>query len=201
MVVSVVTAILADMTGVVDVRRLFDEALRWVAGLMRAVPAYSLSQGTPCPEFSVRNLMGHLVGTAERGLATAQHRPTDLIPHVVTGVPDDALAARYLALAEHLQRAWSEVDPRDEVLAPWGQTTGDAAVWGFTIETLVHGWDLAVATGQPSEARSELVCPALDHAASTVPADNRRKSYAEVVASGRHAGPTEKLANWLGHRH
>ena len=87
------TAILTGVAGDVDVRDLYDEALAWVAGLMRTVPASLLSRSTPCPEFSVRALMGHLVGTAERGLATAQHRSTTSIPHVVTD-PDEAFATR-----------------------------------------------------------------------------------------------------------
>lgn len=117
-------AILTGVAGGVDVRELYDEALA----------------------FSVRALMGHLVRTAERGLATAQHRPTTSIPHVVTDIPDEALATRYGVLAAHLHPAWSKVGPTDEVRAPWGPTTADAAVWGFATETLVHGWDLAVAT-------------------------------------------------------
>ncbi|MDA8282338.1 MAG: TIGR03086 family metal-binding protein [Actinomycetota bacterium] len=188
------------MAGDVDVRDLYDEALAWVAGLMRTVPASLLSRSTPCPEFSVRALMGHLVGTAERGLATAQHRPITSIPHVVTDIPDEAFATRYGELAAYLHAAWSEVGRRNEVRAPWGPTTADAAVWGFATETLVHGWDLAVATDQPSEARQGLVQPLLTRATTTVPASNRKRSYAEMVTSTPDAGPTEQLANWLGHR-
>lgn len=74
------------------------------------------------------------------------------------------------------------------------------SAWGFATETLVHGWDLAVATGQHSEADPELVQPLLDRASTTLPALGRKPSYGNVVTSRRGVGATEPLANWFGHQ-
>lgn len=184
----------------IDPRRVYDYAVGWVHELMKQVLPSQLDLATPCPEFTVRALMGHLIGTGERGLATAQGRPTGLIPHVINDVADDELSARYRALGELLQTAWLQLDPAQSVQAPWGATTADRAAWGFATETLVHGWDLAVATGQHSEADPEMVRPVLDGSRTTVPKHGRKSSYGEAVISRPGVGATEQLANWLGHQ-
>lgn len=144
----------------------FDDALRdyaaaahWVGELMADVPESSLTSTTPCAAFDVRSLSGHLLGTAERSVGTAERRSTREIEHVIVDVPDALLARRYRELTQQACIAWSALDPDESVLAPWGQSSAIDAVRGLTIETLVHGWDLAVATGQPSEAPAGLPGP------------------------------------------
>lgn len=184
----------------IDPRRVYAHAVGWAHELMAQVAHRDLERATPCVDFTVRALMGHLIGTAERGLATAEGRPTGPIPHVISDVPDDELASRYGALGRHLRTAWSQLDPGQAVRTPWGTTTADRAAWGFATETLVHGWDLAIATGQHSETHPGLVQPVLDQASTTLPALERKPSYGSVVTSRPGVGATERLANWLGHQ-
>ncbi|MEY8043387.1 maleylpyruvate isomerase N-terminal domain-containing protein [Saccharopolyspora cebuensis] len=54
------------------------DALAWVTRLMTAVRPGHFDAPTPCEDFDVRSLMGHLIGTAHRGPATARHLPTPL---------------------------------------------------------------------------------------------------------------------------
>lgn len=184
-----------------DPRPLYRRALAWVHGLMRDVRPDQLGDPTPCPEYDVRTLIGHLVGTAERGLATAQDRPTRSIPHVITGPSVKRLVDRYGELAVAVPRAWAADDRVDAmVAAPWGEVSGRDAVWGFVNETVVHGWDIAVATEQDPEAPTDLVEPVLARAHDLIPATPRKPSYGRVVQPRPRAGPTERLANWLGHR-
>jgi uncharacterized protein (TIGR03086 family) len=185
-----------------DPRPLYRDATAWVDRMMSRVRADQLGGPTPCPGFDVRALLGHLVGTAERSLATATGRSPRRIPHVVTDIDDDVHAVRYAAAAAAAHRAWAARSRLDDpVAAPWGEVSGRDAVWGFANETLVHGWDLAVATGQPSETAAALVEPVLARARTLVPRDTRTpRGYGPAVASGTGAGLTESLANWHGHR-
>ena len=48
----------------------------WVADLMAATRPEQLGLRTPCADFTVCDLMGHLLGTAHRGLGTARRVPT-----------------------------------------------------------------------------------------------------------------------------
>ena len=79
---------------------------------------------------------------------------------------------------------------------------GRVALWGYIGEALVHGWDLAVATGQRTEADPEVATATLAAAQTILPAAIRGGDvpFAAVVEPAPDAGPTERLANWAGHR-
>ena len=73
-----------------------------------------------------------------------------------------------------------------DVTVPWGRVPGGRRIWGYLNEALVHGWDLAVATGQDSEAD-----PGLAEAGLAVgQADPARElpRWARAVRRGRGVG-------------
>ncbi|MFC0105689.1 TIGR03086 family metal-binding protein [Kibdelosporangium aridum] len=181
-------------------RQDYFDALGWVTQLMTAVQTRHLDARTPCENFDVRSLMGHLIGTAHRGLATARRVPTQDIPHVITSVPDAELAPTYATLSTSIREAWSPLAGADAVIPPWGPCTALEAARGFTVETITHGWDLAVATGQPSDAPNGIADRCLSYAAAIIPDRLRGVSYdAPVVAAGTFS-TTEQLAHLLGHK-
>ncbi|MFJ9639098.1 TIGR03086 family metal-binding protein [Streptomyces sp. NPDC101178] len=142
-------------------------AARRVTGLLDAIDDSRLECPTPCPEYAVRHLLGHLTGlaTAFRDAARKDLGASTALP------PDSALPV--------LGDDWREVLPRRlaEVAAAWRSAdawTGMTRAGGVDLpgevagavaldELVVHGWDLARATGQPYEAgEAELrTCAAL----------------------------------------
>lgn len=173
-------------------------ALYWVADLMVDVSQMAFSQPTPCADFDVRDLSGHLLGTAERSLGTAERRSTREFPHVITDVGDAMLAQRFRQLVELVGPAWSPIEAGDPVAAPWGRYPAIDVMRGFTIETLVHGWDLAVATGQPSEAPAGLAGAVEAFVDQVIPQATRTRMYDQARAPAHDARPTQRLANALG---
>jgi uncharacterized protein (TIGR03086 family) len=104
---------------------------------------------------------------------------------------------------DKLWSIWSDDTILDRpVTVPWGSVPGRAAIWGYLNETLVHGWDLAVATGQEAEADPDLAETVLAVVRRVIPAEPRggHMPFAAVVEPAPGAGPTERLANWSGHR-
>lgn len=180
-------------------RQDYFDALDWVTALMAATDATQLGAGTPCAEFDVRSLLGHLIGTAQRGLATARGVTIRGIPHVVTGVPDGELASVYAALAASIREAWAPLAGSESVTAPWGTCTALAAARGFTVETVTHGWDLAIATGQPGDAPNGIAGRCLAFAAAIIP-DRLRGVMYDAPIVGEVISVTEQLAHLLGHK-
>ena len=75
--------------GAADPSPLYRDALTWVRELAAHVPAARLTDPTPCPEWAVRGLLGHLVATVDRARVIGEGGDPNVMPRVVTGVADD----------------------------------------------------------------------------------------------------------------
>jgi uncharacterized protein (TIGR03086 family) len=185
-----------------DPRLHYRTALAWVRTLTDRVPATRLADPTPCTEYDVRALLGHLVATVDRLRVVGEGGDPNPMPRVVTGVADDAWVDALSTAEDKAAAVWSD-DARLDALAtvPWGRVPGRAAVWGYVREALVHGWDLAVATGQDVEADEAAAQAALTETRRMLPAQPRGGPipFGAPVDPRPGAGPTEQLANWCGH--
>ena len=185
-----------------DPRPLYRDALGWVAGLVARIRAEQLIRPTPCSEFDVRTLLGHVVATVDKIRVIGEEGSPFTMPHVAPLPADDDWSGALADAVERMWTVWSDVTHLDaELTAPWGTAPGRGALWGYLNETLVHGWDLAVATGQEPEADPALAGAVLAIAQRMIPAEPRGREmrFAPVVEPRAGAGPTERLANWSGH--
>ncbi|MEW2526930.1 TIGR03086 family metal-binding protein [Streptomyces sp. NPDC047071] len=125
---------------------------RLVASLAVGVTDDQLDGPTPCPDYAVRHLLGHLVALAAAFTDAARKdlgARTDTDPS--SRLPDidadwrDELPRRLAELAEVWRdsAAWTGQTRAGGVDLP-GEVAGVVAV----DELVVHGWDLARATGQ-----------------------------------------------------
>lgn len=181
-----------------DPRPFYAAATTWVTDLIANVTDDQLDRPTPCTEFDVRALIGHLIGTGKRGVAIGEGGDLLAIP----AADDRHDAQTYRELTERASSLLSDDSRLGEmVTVPWGTIPLAGAVWGYVSETLTHGWDLAVATGQHAETDPAIVEPTLAVAKQFIPAEIRQLDdipFGPVVESRPEAGPTEKLANWTG---
>lgn len=189
------------MSTVTDPRPLYRDALAWVDMLFAQVRPEQMTDPTPCPQFDVRALLGHLVATVDRGRVIGSGGDPLSIPEFLTGVPDDAWRAELERAQAHYRKVWSDDDVLDRpVVAPWGTVPGRAAVLSNLNEALVHGWDLSAATGLQTEPDAALVEAAFAVARRTIPSARRggRVPFGTVVESAPDASSLERLANWSG---
>ncbi|MGW0039491.1 TIGR03086 family metal-binding protein [Gordonia sp. NPDC003376] len=181
-----------------DPRPAYAAATSWVTDLLSAVRSDQWDNRTPCTEFDVRTLASHLIGTARRAVALGSGADVFAV-HPVADVFD---AETYAATVAEAIDLWADdAKLTAPVTVPWGTVPGAGALWGYVNESLVHGWDLAVATGQNPEADPEIVAVTSEIAQRFIPAEIRAADevpFAAVVTLRAEAGPTERLANWAG---
>jgi uncharacterized protein (TIGR03086 family) len=190
------------MTTETDPRPLYRDALTWVRRLAADVPAARLTDPTPCPEWDVRALLGHLVATVDRARVVGEGGDPNAMPRLVTDVADDGWSGTLGAAEDKMAAVWTDDDRLDAlVTVPWGRVPGRAALWGYLREALVHGWDLAVATDQDVEADPATAEATLTQTRRFMPAQPRGGDipFAAPAEPRAGAGPTEQLANWCGH--
>ena len=186
------------MTAPTDPRPHFLTATTWVTELMTGISPEQLDSPSPCTEFDVHSLMGHLIGVARRVRAAGAGEDIFAVEMTVT----DPTVEEYTTTVAEAIENWSDDATLSRLVrVPWGEVPGAGALWGWTNENLVHGWDLAVATGQPAEADPTTAEVTLGVARQFIPAAIRNDDtvpFAAVVDARPDAGPTERLANWSG---
>jgi uncharacterized protein (TIGR03086 family) len=154
---------------------------------------------TPCDDFDVQRLIGHLLGVLGRIEHVGAGGLPFEVPSIVEGVTDPVPA--WEEARKRLEAVWSDDAVLDRPMqVPWGAVTGRGAALGYTQELLAHTWDLAVATGQRARLDDDLAAPTLDFAHERVPAEPRGGPipFAPPVELASSGGTYERLAAWLG---
>lgn len=135
-------------------------ALEDAGQLVAAVGPGEWDRPTPCTDWTVRGLVDHLVAGNRlftRVLDADPVPPDDLPRFLAEDHLGDDPAAAFRASADDLLAAFEapEVLQRTHTV-PAGTLPGPAVVHLRTIETLVHGWDLARALGRRPPFPDEL---------------------------------------------
>lgn len=189
-------------TASTDPRLRLAQAQAWVAELLDHIRPDQLGLSTPCDDYDVRALLEHLFAVENRIAVVAETGSVEGTPRSVP-LPEGDLGTAFRAAAARVQAAWADDARLASVYAlPWGQETGAAAVLGYVGEHVTHGWDLATALGLPSEADAELAEVARRSYDGRVHPEPRGGfvPFGSVVEPDPAAGPTERLANYLGRR-
>ncbi|MFC8129335.1 TIGR03086 family metal-binding protein [Streptomyces sp. NPDC057302] len=143
------------MTETID----FAPQARLVAAVAEGVRDEQLAGPTPCPEYQVRQLLGHLVGltgafrdAARKDLgANLDQDPGDAVPEL-----GPEWRADLPKLLDELVEAWRDPAAYEGMTRAGGIDLPGAVAGAVAMDELVvHGWDLARATGQayaPDEA-------------------------------------------------
>ncbi|MGH3392548.1 MAG: TIGR03086 family metal-binding protein [Actinomadura sp.] len=136
------------MTEILDLR----PPARQVARLLEGVTDARLAAPTPCPEYRVRNLLGHVAGLSVAFRAAGRK---DLGPATTAGpgasVPgiDADWRTRMPEQLDELVAAWRLPEAWEGMTQAGGFTFPAADAGRVALnELVVHGWDLARATGQ-----------------------------------------------------
>ncbi|WP_329408609.1 TIGR03086 family metal-binding protein [Streptomyces sp. NBC_00704] len=125
---------------------------RIIARLADGVRDGQLGHATPCPGCAVGNLLAHLTGlsVAFRDAARKDLGPTtDTPPDAAAPEPGPHWRADLAAALDALVAAWRDPAARTGMTRAGGvDLSGEVAAAVVADELVIHGWDLARATGQ-----------------------------------------------------
>ena len=171
-----------------------DEVMPLLKGMVAKLDADQLDSQTPCENFDVRGVLEHMIGGATmfaaafRGEAPPAAPPSGdplvLFPKAL----DDLLAS---------MKAPGALDKT--IAAPFGEVPGEVFARFVALDGVVHGWDIATATGQAYDPPAAIVADAEGFAREALGDDMRDgdtfKVATEVPAD---ATPIEKLVAFTG---
>ena len=129
----------------------FTPACTRTAETLRNVTDEQLNGPTPCEKLNLRNLVAHVGGLAPAFTAAARKdfgELTDTPP--VEGAPlDDDWRSAYPARLAELAAAWGEPAAWEGMSRAGGvEFPGEVGGMIALTEVVIHGWDIAAATGQ-----------------------------------------------------
>ncbi|GAB2814959.1 TIGR03086 family metal-binding protein [Streptomyces chlorus] len=134
-------------------------AAQAVTQLLGAIGDERLGAPTPCPEYAVRELLAHIEGLslALRDAARKDLGPTtDTSPTASLPVLEGGRRARIPVRLDELAGAWRRPESWEGMTRAGGVDLPAAVAGRVALNELVlHGWDLARATGQEYDPGEE----------------------------------------------
>jgi uncharacterized protein (TIGR03086 family) len=181
------------------------QALDATGALVAGVRNNQWSNPTPCPQWNVRALVNHLVLGNRRSASTL--RGEELSPSSagrqspdVDTLGDDPVQA-YRDAGAALLTAFSQPGVLEGVFqVPAGRVPGAVMLHLRITELLIHGWDLARATGQTAHLPDDLAEEELAFARSPLAPDVPRtgQPFGPVQSVADDAPAIDRLAAYLG---
>ncbi|MDR0990426.1 MAG: TIGR03086 family protein, partial [Propionibacteriaceae bacterium] len=152
-----------DTSETADLRGGLRLTLDWVGDLVTAVVPAQLANATPCAGWTVHDLLAHIVGVARRVAVIGQGADPFSVPSEITADADADWSDLFAQADTDIWSVWQDdaTLTRLVTVPPGHQVDGATALGQYVTEFLVHGWDLATATGQVSEGPSPVAEAAL----------------------------------------
>ena len=174
----------------VDLLDQFDRSTQWSASKIPAA-TNKLDDVTPCEQWDVRSLLDHMIDTQNFFAARARGEepafPGATPPSLIG---DDPVAAYEKARQETL-RAHQEPGALEK--------TGPLLGIAFC-DQLIHGWDLATATGQDATMPDDLAAAAFAMLDGRLTDEQRGKAFKPAVDIADDASLQDKLLAYTGRR-
>jgi uncharacterized protein (TIGR03086 family) len=168
-----------------------DAAARTVDNVTTA----QLGGPTPCGDWDVQALLNHLILWTSHSLerrAQGESVAPELMEYDFTAAPDFALA--YRAQLDRALAAWADPAVWDRELDVMGSKTPAADVGALIIAELVlHGWDLAAATGQDYSVSNRAAEAALHAVEANAELFRQYKGFADPVPTAADAPVLDRV--------
>lgn len=183
-----------------DVKELHNRALDFFGELVAGVPEDAWKNSTPCEDWDVRVLVNHNVNENWWACELLAGKTIEEVGDRFEGdlLADEPLEA-YDASAEAVRRVLAPLEDLDSsVHVSYGPVTARRYLEDRYVDLAVHGWDLAVATGQDAKIPSELAESAYEAMAAQVEQVRESEAFGAEVEVPDDADAQTKLLGLLG---
>ncbi len=191
-------------TVLVDPRPAFTKAVALGRSVLEGIRVDQFDCPTPCSDYDVRTLAGHLLAVLQRLAVAGAGGDTLDTADRVSGVADGDLVQAWQQRADEVDAVWRHDSVLADILTlPWAQLPGWIALMTYVNEVTVHTWDLAVATGQAPMWDDDVLELAYRAIQQGLPAEGRTGEgfpFADVVPVADDAPLIDKLVAWNGRR-
>jgi uncharacterized protein (TIGR03086 family) len=176
-----------------DVVDALEQAFTHSRTVIAGVTPQRYGDTTPCTEWTVRDLLEHMIGVVSGlGAAAAGQPPT---PFEL----GDAPAGQFAAASASALDAWRQPGVLDRVLdGGAGPMPGRVLASINLLDTATHTWDLATATGQPAELPQPVAVAAMEAGRMIVVDEIREGRFAAEQPAPSGASATQQLVAFLG---
>jgi uncharacterized protein (TIGR03086 family) len=180
---------------VAELGRAFDA----VGDLIARVRPDQWSESTPCTDWTVRQLVDHLIGMNRVFTALLVDAPPPPKPAAAHAVDDPVAAYRESAAA--LQRAFARPGAlARQYVGPLGSASGAERLQIRLYDLLVHGWDLAQATGQRANLPDDLAEQSLEFVRTQLTEQSRVGRFSPATEVRADDSAIDRLVAFLGRR-
>jgi uncharacterized protein (TIGR03086 family) len=165
--------------------------------VVQSVEDGQLDDRTPCDDFRVRDLLNHLfqVVVSFQALASREVADFSTTPDAIEG----DWRGRFAEETGRLATAWSNPAALEGVSPGMGMPqpiVGNMAL----LDLIVHGWDLAKATGQAYDPDPDAVAAVHPVAEQLAPQARSMGVFGAAADTGPDAGPFERLLALTGRK-
>ena len=181
---------------------MYARALEGTGTVVAGTRREQFSDPTPCTDWDVRTLLNHIIGGCITVAAGAEGRAVPI------DGPDDHTEEDHVAAFERAaadaRRVFEAPGALErEFTLPWGNSPGAAALGLALADAVVHGWDLAQATGQRLPIDDDIAEAVYGMTSSMMQPNGsypRGDSFKDPVELGEDASPGEKMLAYLGRK-
>jgi uncharacterized protein (TIGR03086 family) len=182
----------------VDEIELLDAVLAKTGGIIASVRPDQLEGPTPCPDYSVGQLVDHIVGWVHVFAGAACGEPFDGDPSAYRA--NEGSGREFVEAARNLSTGWRENGLDRSVRLVTGELPGQMVFNMTLMEYMAHGWDLAKATGQQIPFTDKEASEVLVRAEATLPAQYRGegKAFGAIVEVPTDASAVDRFVGFMG---
>ena len=174
------------------------EACQTITGIVRAAADADLGSPTPCTDFDLRTLLTHFAGTTTAFVHAGSSRSLD---------PDDPWGSNVKLSQEwpsqlegnlsQIATGWSRAEALDGSI-DGSQMPARALGEMLLIEVILHGWDVARASGQQVEISDALGAEVLRCVSATADQGREFHAYGPEVTVAEDASDLDKALGLAG---